>query len=71
MDYSRDLHGQQASGRAARDLGQHSEAFVHPLLIELDRHIDKRLVRAFPSTLQAIVQFRQGTQGLLLSELVD
>ena len=69
MEYSQDLQGKQASAKAARDLGQRLEAFVQPLLIELDKQIDKRLVRTFLSTLQVIVQFRQGTQGLLLSEL--
>ncbi len=69
MDCSRDLPDEQASTRIARDLGDRLEAFVRPLLIELDRHIDKRLVRTFLSTLQVIVQFRQGSQGLLLSEL--
>jgi hypothetical protein len=38
--------------------GQRLEAFVQPLLIELDKHIDKRLVRTFLGTLQVIVQFR-------------
>jgi hypothetical protein len=69
LDYIREVHGKQAAVRVARDLGVWLEAFVMPLLIELDRHIDKPPVRTFLGTLQIIVQFRQSTQGLLLSEL--
>jgi hypothetical protein len=58
VDYNWDLQGKQASAGVAPDLGQRLEAFVQPLLIELDKHIDKRLVRTFLSTLQVIVQFR-------------
>ena len=52
----------------ARDIGKKLEAFVKPLLIELDEQIYKRLVRTFLATLQAIVQFRERAHGLLLSE---
>ena len=45
------------------------ENFVRPLLSRLDAQIDKRLVRTFLLTLQAILTFRHSTNGLLLSEL--
>jgi len=43
--------------------------FVAPLLRTLDQAIDRRLVRTFLCTLEAIVQLRHRTHGLLLSEL--
>ena len=45
------------------------EAYVAPLLRELDEYLDKRLVQTFLRTLVAIMMFRHSTQGLLLSEL--
>ncbi len=55
-----------ALGRAlAGDLQQ----FLDPLLVELDERLDKRLVRTFAATVQAILQHRNPTCGLLLSEL--
>jgi hypothetical protein len=59
----------RASGQAARRLSQQLEAFIWPLLVELDARLDKRLVRTFLATLQAIVQLRHRQYGLLLSEL--
>ncbi|MBZ0280938.1 MAG: hypothetical protein K8L97_09360 [Anaerolineae bacterium] len=50
-------------------LARKLEGFVAPLLSRLDRQIDKRLVRTFLLTLQAILTFRHSTNGLLLSEL--
>lgn len=43
--------------------------FVGPLLVALDRQLDKRLVNTFLLTLQAIITFRHRSHGLLLSEL--
>jgi hypothetical protein len=43
--------------------------YIAPLVGELDAQIDKRLVRTFVKTLQAIVTFRPSSEGLLLSEL--
>lgn len=43
--------------------------FVHPLLERLDKQVDKRLVRTFLLTWQAIITFRHSQYGLLLSEL--
>lgn len=45
------------------------ETFVEDLVGELDRVLDKRLVRTLVLTLQAIVCFRHSQYGLLLSEL--
>ncbi len=45
------------------------ETFLHPLLLWLDASLDKRLVRTFLRTVQAILQFRHRAHGLLLSEL--
>ena len=69
MDYESNQEKRQASAQVARDMGEKLEAFVKPLLVELDEQIDKRLVRTFLATLQAIVQFRDRAHGLLLSEL--
>src|SRR6266480_857233 len=43
--------------------------FLFPLLIELDRLLDKRLVRTFLQTIAVILTFRDRANGLLLSEL--
>ncbi|HZI77852.1 MAG TPA: transposase [Gemmatimonadales bacterium] len=43
--------------------------FVLPLLIQLDRHIDVRLVRTLWQAIEAMIQFRHRAHGLLLSEL--
>jgi len=43
--------------------------FVAPLLYTLDQGIDRRLVRTFVCTLEAIVRLRHRAHGLLLSEL--
>jgi hypothetical protein len=43
--------------------------FLFPLLQGLDDQIDRRLVRTFWCTLEAIVRFRNRAHGLLLSEL--
>jgi hypothetical protein len=53
----------------AQDLAQQVETFLHPLLLWLDARLDKRLVRTFLQTVQALLQFRHRAHGLLLSEL--
>ncbi len=53
----------------AQGVSDQLETFVHELLVELDRYLDKRLVRTFLLALQAIIKFRHSSQGLLLSEL--
>ena len=61
-------HCQQKSAEA-QELGQALQEYVSPLLEELDRQIDRRLVKTFLLTLQAIITFRHTQYGLLLSEL--
>lgn len=53
----------------AQGISDRLERFVQELLVELDRYLDKRLVRTFLLVLQAIIMFRHSSQGLLLSEL--
>jgi hypothetical protein len=55
--------------RLACTLGAHLQRFLDPLLVELDEHLDKRLVRTFAGTIAAILRFRHPRCGLLLSEL--
>lgn len=55
--------------RLACTLGMHLQRFLDPLLVELDEHLDKRLVRTFAGTIAAILRFRHPRCGLLLSEL--
>jgi hypothetical protein len=57
------------SNQYAQMLAGKLEGFVAPLLGRLDARIDKRLVRTFLLTLQAILTLRHNRCGLLLSEL--
>jgi hypothetical protein len=50
-------------------LQERLQHFLGPLLLELDEQIDRRLVRTFAATVQAIVQLRNCASGLLLTEL--
>ena len=59
----------QSHEEQSQKIGDQLAAFVSPLLVELDRKLDKRLVRTFLGALQAIITFRHSTNGLLLSEL--
>src|SRR3989475_4551258 len=43
--------------------------FLFPVLVTLDRLLDKRLVRTFVQTIQVILAYRDRVGGLLLSEL--
>lgn len=61
--------GLQASPETAQHLAQALATFLQPLLLWLDATLDKRLVRTFLQTVQAILQFRHRAHGLLLSEL--
>jgi len=49
--------------------GTKLQEFVEPLLVEMDKYLDKRLVRTFLKTLEAVITFRHSVYGLLLSEL--
>jgi len=53
----------------SQELGQALTNFVVPLLLVLDQQLDKRLVRTFVQSLQAIMTLRHNRYGLLLSEL--
>ena len=61
--------GKGISGSVAHTLRQSLLTFLLPLLTELDEVIDKRLVKTFYKTIEAIVTFRHSSLGLLLSEL--
>jgi hypothetical protein len=62
--------GKQASATISWQLGEQLAQFVGPLLVQLDNLIDKRLVRSFLATLQVVIQFRNRSHGLLLSDWV-
>ena len=63
------LEKEQESEHVSQQMGQELEIFLTPLLIVLDRLLDKRLVRTFVQCCLAILRFRNSKQGLLLSEL--
>ena len=52
----------------AQGLSAQLASFLFPLLVELDRRLDKRLVRTFLQTVAVILTFRDRANGLLLSE---
>jgi hypothetical protein len=58
----------EAAGMAQGLSGQLAH-FLFPLLVELDRRLDKRLVRTFVQLVAVILTFRDRVNGLLLSEL--
>ena len=60
---------EQDPQKASQELAGMLEMFLSPLLIVLDRHLDKRLVRTLVQCCVAIIRFRSNKQGLLLSEL--
>jgi hypothetical protein len=53
----------------SQELAQMLETFLWPLLVVLDKYIDKRLVRTLVQCCVAIIRFRNNQRGLLLSEL--
>lgn len=53
----------------SQEFAQLLESFLTPLLLVLDRVLDKRLVRTLVQCCVAIIRFRNHKQGLLLSEL--
>jgi hypothetical protein len=61
--------GVQASPAIAAALRHHLALFLAPLLVTLDAHLDRRLVRTFAASIEAIVRWRNRAHGLLLSEL--
>lgn len=58
-----------SSSPLAEDLRERLYQFLVPLLTQLDRQIDVRLVRTFWQTIEAMIRFRNRAHGLLLSEL--
>jgi hypothetical protein len=61
--------GPTAAPAVAQVLDDYLGAFLSPVLDRLDAVADKRLVRTFLDTIRAILTFRHGRCGLLLSEL--
>ena len=59
----------QASREQSGDLVQHCVTFLLPLLRELNRQLDRRLVQTFLDLVVVIVLHRHRNQGLVLSEL--
>jgi hypothetical protein len=53
----------------AQGLAGHLGLFLAPLVFQLDRVMDKRLLRTLVQTVQTIICFRDRINGLLLSEL--
>ena len=60
---------EQDGQTASQELVEMLEIFLSPLLIVLDRFLDKRLVRTLVQCCVAIIRLRSNNQGLLLSEL--
>ena len=60
---------EQESDTLSQELASLLETFLSPLLLVLDRLLDKRLVRTLVQCCVAIIRFRNTKQGLLLSEL--
>ena len=58
-----------AGGPLAAVLAARCVAFVHPLLVQLDAHLDCRLVRTLAQSVVALVAHRHRPAALLLSEL--
>lgn len=61
--------GEQAAPEMTAVLALRLENFLAPLLLYLDRFLDKRLVRTLGRVIETIIVFRHSTHGLLLSEL--
>jgi Transposase DDE domain len=67
--YDIQKENEQEAQRASQELAQLLENYLSPLLLVLDRWLDKRLVWTFVQCCVAILRFRNNKQGLLLSEL--
>jgi hypothetical protein len=71
MDYGGrglEKQGQQAQ-EWSDELGRELEEYLEPLLVGLNKLLDKRLVRTFLRLVEVIICFRGYGNGLLLSEL--
>jgi hypothetical protein len=60
---------EQDPQKMAQEIARMLENYLSPLLLVLDRFLDKRLVRTLVQCCVAIIRFRNNKQGLLLSEL--
>ncbi|WP_201392217.1 hypothetical protein [Ktedonobacter sp. SOSP1-52] len=60
---------EQDPQQISQAIAQELEIFLSPLLITLDKLLDKRLVRTVLQVCVATLRFRDQKQGLLLSEL--
>lgn len=69
MDDAVLVTGLQASSPVARALRQRLLTFLTPLLVCLDATLDRRLVRTFALSIDAMIRWRNRAHGLLLSEL--
>ena len=63
-------NGQEAQD-AAQELTHMLEEFLSPLLLALDRIMDKRLVRTLVQVCVVIIRFRNQKQGLLLKAQIS
>src|SRR5438046_10097629 len=55
----------------AQGLTRQLAGYLYPLLVQLDRQLDKRLVRTFAQLIAVILTFRDRITGLLLTELAE
>lgn len=69
LQYDTDVQVSQASSEVSQELASALSTLLAPLLATLDATLDVRLVRTFLATSAVSIQFRNRTQGLLLSEL--
>jgi hypothetical protein len=68
-DYPIFDQGVQASPQISQLLAAKLHLFLQPLLVTLDKQLDKRLVATFQALIHTIITFRDRANGLLLSEL--
>jgi hypothetical protein len=68
-NYAAIQDGLQAAPTLSAELREKLRAFVAPLALILDDHLDARLVRTFLQALEVLLCFRNRAHGLLLSEL--
>jgi hypothetical protein len=55
----------------AQGLTRQLSGYLYPLLVQLDRQLDKRLVRTFVHLIAVILTFRDRIHGRRLSELAE
>lgn len=60
---------QEEAEAASQDLARVLETYLQPLLLYLDRWLDKRLLRTLVGCCVAILRFRNPKQGLVLAQL--